>query len=564
MKRSSWLWSLAAVPALTGVLCLAHAADLNDHRAAIEDARKAREAANQAVQAANAADAAAKEAYYTYMAEWRAERLAERDAPPAPPDVDVPVNNPIDAFIAAKWPEGSAPQLSDDATFIRRVYLDVLGMIPSPDEVHAFLKDSSETKRAALIDRVLARDRDYGIHWSQFWEDALASNGRHQGGVGTRANFRDFIIESFSENKPYDIFVTQLIDSTAYDYHGGFVKSANHLESTQTASNVGQVFLGTRMKCASCHDHFLNLEWSQKRFLGFASFFSSEDLDIIRCEVNLGEKVPTDFAFETTVDIEMNPVTKEEEELAARLATVSHMIVDPANPRFSASFVNRLWKRYLGLGLIEPVDDFRDDTPASHPQLLEWMAHEFASSGYDVKHMVRLILNSRTYQFQFDPDLADRYESGRSLARYYRSPSHRRLTAEQVLDSIQVALKVEAPRTAFVRTSTELSRSLGRPETRNEVQTTRAEDVAVLQALQLLNGPDLHSMIASAPLPASLAQQDDPVEAVEDAFVSILSRPPSPQEREVSLAFVGSGNDPQAWGDMVWALVVSPEFHYID
>nr|HQH71785.1 DUF1549 domain-containing protein [bacterium] len=352
-------------------------------RAAADAALSAQNAVQQAVQAAQDAATQADEIYYQAYLERlehiRKERLATLPPPPAPPAGHGETNNAIDRFITAKWPEGDEPRVCDDPVFIRRVYLDAIGVIPCATEVEAFLSDPAPDKRARLIDSLLDRNEEYAIHWTQFWEDALCSNGNHQGGVGTRANFKQFIIGSFRENKPYDVFVAQLLDPATAKYRGGYVKSETHLDSVQTAANVGQVFLGERMKCASCHDHFLNFEWPQKRFLGFASYFAPQDLQLIRCEVKHDEFLSPTFIYDNG-----NNGGKKLDTLEARLSEVTRLIIDPADPQFATTFVNRLWKRYMGLGLVEPVDDFRMDNPPSQPELLHWLAYEFVSHGYDI------------------------------------------------------------------------------------------------------------------------------------------------------------------------------------
>lgn len=530
---------------------------------ALSQAEKAHQASSAALdaarQAAENANRMAEQAYLQLRAIERESRVQALGAAPKVPETDYPVNNPIDAFIAVEWPEGSKPRLSSDEAFIRRAFLDVVGYIPEPEEVISFIEDNSPDKRTKLIDDLLARDEDYAIHWSQFWEDALCSNGKHQGGVGTRANFQPFIIESFKENKPYDVFVAQLIDPNLIGYYGGYVKSKDHLESTQTAANIGQVFMGTRMKCASCHDHFLNFEWTQKRFLGFASFFSEEDLEVIRCEVKKGEFVEPSFIFDNG-EVDAEALDSYEK----RLAAAAKLIVDPANPRFAASFVNRVWKRCFGLGLVEPVDDFREDTPPSHPRLLEWLSHEFAANGYDVKHIMRMVLNSRTYQLEFNTELADVWIDGKETPRYFRSPAHRRLTCEQMLDSVAVAMGLEErKRTSHIIESTPLTRSLGRPETRNEVMTLRSDEVAVIQSLQLMNSPEFHEMIYDSPLPARLAKTYDEDEALRLAYLRVLNREPAENERDTIKALLGDDPSADEWGDVLWALAASPQFQFI-
>ncbi len=531
-------------------------------RAAADAALSAQNAVQQAVQAAQDAATQADEIYYQAYLERlehiRKERLATLPPPPAPPAGHGETNNAIDRFITAKWPEGDEPRVCDDPVFIRRVYLDAIGVIPCATEVEAFLSDPAPDKRARLIDSLLDRNEEYAIHWTQFWEDALCSNGNHQGGVGTRANFKQFIIGSFRENKPYDVFVAQLLDPATAKYRGGYVKSETHLDSVQTAANVGQVFLGERMKCASCHDHFLNFEWPQKRFLGFASYFAPQDLQLIRCEVKHDEFLSPTFIYNNG-----NNVGKKLDTLEARLSEVTRLIIDPADPQFATTFVNRLWKRYMGLGLVEPVDDFRMDNPPSHPELLHFLAYEFVSHGYDIKHMVRLILNSRTYQLRFDPRLADRFEVGMDHPRYFRSPAHRRLTCEQYLDSLSVALGVSGRRMSYDDLSTGLTRSLGRPETRNEVMTVRSDESAVIQALEFINGEHLNQILEEADLPGRLIQIPSREEAVDIAFLAVLNRKPTAQERTVSLAFLEEGAGRDDWKDLLWGLAVSPEFQYI-
>ena len=516
-----------------------------------------------AVEPARVAPDRVRDATYRTFADALAQRRAERVGTLAPVLVPSPsrhsIYNPIDLFVTSMWPVGSDPLLCDDYAFIRRVYLDLLGHVPTVEEVENFVFYEADNKRTLLIDALLARNDEYAEHWVQFWEDALCSNGRHQGGVGTRGNFREFIRESFLVNKPYDAFVAQLLDPGSAYHAAGFVKTALPQESLDTAAKVGQVFMGTAMKCATCHDDFLNSEWTQNRFYGFASYFSEDDLEIVRCEEKKGVFVQPAFLFE-------NATPSDQPELSTlndRLSAVAAAIIDPANPRFASTFVNRLWKRYMGLGLIEPVDETREDRPPSHPEMLQWLTHEFVSNSYDIKHVIRLILNSRTYQLKFDPRLADRYVQGEDRPRLFRSPSHRRLTCEQILDSISVALQTEQPRTYTQDTSTGLTSALGRPATRNEVSTQRPSDVAIIQALEFINGPALHEIVSQAPLVVELAESSDRGEAVESAFLGVLSRPAGEAEKELTLAYLGETPSSEEWTDVLWGLVVGPEFQYV-
>jgi Protein of unknown function (DUF1549)/Protein of unknown function (DUF1553) len=515
------------------------------------------------------------------LVERRAARFKELPAPPEPPQVDGPTVNAIDRFIAAKWQDESGlskPQLCDDATFLRRAFLDVIGVIPTALEANRFgASKSSQAKREKLLDELLARDGEYAAHWTTFWEDALASqNVASQGGILTRGDYRNWLVASFEKNRPYDVMVAELIDPTMPGRRVSetkesagknipieFVRNEDHTLTLQTAAIVAQVFLGTSMKCASCHDHFENNEWPQDRFLAFAGLFAATDLEKIRCEMKTGQTIAARFPFDL-------PGVKADvpADLGGRLHLAAQWITDPANPRFAKTIVNRLWKRYFGLGLFEPADDFRLDVPASHPELLDWLAYDFMEHGCDLKHTIRLILTSRTYQLRYDPQLADRFTAGQeNPPRRFRSPGLRRLTAEQMLDSIRLLAggKLEpAARTFLDARSTALSRALGRPASRNEISTARPDDAAVVQALELVNGHELHEMIYSSASFADMSKRPDPRRLVDQLYRAALSRPATAAEKNAGRAFIAAAeSNDEALKDMLWALVCSPEFQYI-
>jgi hypothetical protein len=515
------------------------------------------------------------------LVERRAERLKLLPAPPQPPQIDSAGFNPIDQFIAARWQAASPdaePQLCDQATFLRRAYLDVIGVIPTAVETNRFLaaRDSREN-REKLVDQLLARNTDYAAHWTTFWEDALASqNVASQGGIVTRGDYRDWLLAAFEKNRPYDVMVAELVDPTMPGRRasettesGGvnipveYVRNEDHTATLQTAANVAQVFLGTSMKCASCHDHFENSEWPQERFLAFAGMFAPADLEKIRCELKTGQRVPAAFPFDLPGAAHEVPP-----DVTGRLHLVAQLITDPTNPRFARSIVNRLWKRYFGLGLFEPADDFRLDVSPSHPELLDWLAYDFLAHGCDLKHTIRLILTSRTYQLRYEARLADRFRAGeKNPARFFRSPGLRRLTAEQLLDSIRTAAAGRfdpAQRTLLDVRTTALSRVLGRPASRNEISTARPDDVAVVQSLELLNGTDLHEMIYTSAAPIEAAGSQDPRRLVDRLYRAVLSRPASSAEKNAGRAYLlAAESSDDAIKDMLWALVCSPEFQYI-
>ncbi len=486
-------------------------------------------------------------------------RLALLPPVPAPPMLKAPAHNEVDAFILASWekaalPEASAPPpLCDDATFLRRVYLDLLGGIPAIAEAQAFLDDRSADKRSRLIEGLLARENDYSDHWTVFWEDALASSTVGvNAGMATRGNYTQWINDSFRANKPFDRFVAELLDPTlpghqpvTYGSDNGrpvrvhFVLNESHTDTLQTAAAVAQVFMGTAMKCASCHNHFENPEWPQRRFLAFASMFGDHDLELIRCESKTGQFASAAFPFAVPGAPAEVPAAE-----AERLTRVSQLLIDPLNPRFARSIVNRLWKRYLGLGLFEPVDDYREDVAVSQPDLLDWLADDLMRHNYDLKRTIRLILNSRTYQLPFQPQLADSYDTANPGAmRYFRSPALRRLTAEQLLDSIHVAMnqRLDHASRAFRQVeSTTLTRALGRPAVRNDVSTGRSEEPAILQVLELLNGDEYQRLIGHGRLPRDAMETASPDAAANMLVRGALSRPPTEDQARLLSSYLAA------------------------
>lgn len=528
-------------------------------------------------------------------------------APPPLPEAWEPyAANEIDRFIFASWrhasqtdggqtsPEAHASRLwnpdalptIDDHAFARRVYLDLIGVVPTLDELDRFVSSREPDKRAALVAELLARTGDYADHWTPFWEDAIASSyAALQGGIPTRGNYRQWINDAFKDNRPYDLFAAQIIDfgtpganppvmtqANGKPARVVFVRNETHTETLQTAAVAAQVFMGTAMKCASCHNHFENDEWPQTRFLAFAGLFSQHDLEVIRCEKRMGRTVAAAFPFDPEGGEEAMAALPSEipADEAGRLRLAAALITDPANPRFARSIVNRLWKRYMGLGLVEPADDFRLEIAPSHPELLDWLAYDLMAHDFDLKRTITLILNSRVYQLRFDATLADAFDvSDKHAPRFYRSPALRRLTAEQIVDSIRLAMRQSldpAQRLYHVNQSTALSRSLGKPASRNEISTQRPDDVAVVQSLELLNGPELIALIGGGPL-LDRVQDQSHAEAARTLYLAFLSRPPMPAEASAAAAYLGAAPDAQARRDalvdLCWALVVSPEFQYL-
>lgn len=356
-----------------------------------------------------------------------------------------PVQNPIDHFINAKLKQaGRTPMsLTDDDAFLRRASLDANGIGPSESSQNQFMKDQSPNRRTKAIDRLLDNELAWADHWTSYWQDVLAENPNIlKPKLNNTGPFRFWIHESLQDNKPMDRFVTELIMMEGSQHYGGprgfEVATQNDVPMAAKAQVVGQAFLGMQMKCARCHDAPFH-SYNQKDLFSMAAMLSRKPVDVpktssvpvlpghkSRVEVSLvpGTAVKPDWPFKAD---ELSETTSNDSR-----AQLAAMITHGHGERFVEVIVNRVWQRYLGWGLVEPVDDW-ENAEASHPRLLKWLAREFLVSGYDLKHVTRLIMNSHVYQRQVDPAFTAAGEAGE---RVYAGPARRRLSAEQVVDSL--------------------------------------------------------------------------------------------------------------------------------
>ncbi|HEX2726939.1 MAG TPA: DUF1549 domain-containing protein, partial [Beijerinckiaceae bacterium] len=402
--------------------------------------------------------------------EGRATPVAGRVAPLAPRMPPVPAGaaaNPIDRFIDSYLAQKKlpAPPLVSDALFARRVWLDLHGLPPPPEALAAFLASHDKDKRTRLIDRLLAERKPYAEHWISFWNDLL----RNDEGViyhGERKSISTWLLGALEQNVPYDAMVRALLDPPAKTGPEGFlvgvtwrgVVSASQVPPMQAAQNAAQVFLGINLKCAACHDSFIN-RWKLRDTYGLAGLFSEEPLELARCDVKLG-------GHETARFLYSDFGVKFDDSAAARRKAAADWFVHRENGRFSRTLVNRYWRQLFGRGIVEPPDDM--DGPPWSEDLLDWLASDFSAHGYDLRHLLRQITTSRAYQSE-----AVR-EVGESRDYVFRGPRLRRLSAEQFSDTISAVTgdwRLHSPRTENFATysrewrlkSDPLSRALGRP-----------------------------------------------------------------------------------------------------
>ncbi|MEW6307301.1 MAG: DUF1553 domain-containing protein, partial [Verrucomicrobiota bacterium] len=537
-------------------------------------------------------DAAAEEnQYWQERHELARKLLAQLPAPKVPQVSGKAVHNDIDRFINARLKAAKVKPaaLVDDWSFLRRVSIDVLGTVPTPGMIAAFQNDQSPNRRANFIDRVLASP-SWADNWVGYWQDVLAENpGILKPTLNNTGPFRWWIHESFLDNKPMDRFLTELVMMEGSVYHGGpagfGLATQNDVPMADRGQVLSQAFLAMNLACARCHDAPYH-DFKQKDLFGLAAMLkkgpeavpASSSIPakanikvgrLVNVTLKPGEKVEPYWPFSKAMDAELPPgVVRNQHDSREQLAA---FITDPRNERFARVMVNRLWKRYLGVGLVEPVDDW-ETAKASHPELLSWLARELAMNNFDLKHVARLILNSHTYQRAV---LAQTASSDKPEERLFASPVRRRLTAEQIVDSLWAAVgkKLEGeeltldndarraakdflnlgyPRRAWEFTS--LSNDRDRPalamprtqeivnvlgmfgwrEARQSALSVRDDSPNVLQPAVLANGDMGNGRIARLTDDCAVTEmcvKPQPLpELIKAVYLRVLSRPPSAEE----------------------------------
>ena len=347
------------------------------------------------------------------------------------PTVKRGLENPIDRLLAPYFAQHQIKpgKPVDDRAFARRVYLDVVGLLPSPQEIEQFLSDKRADKREQLVTRLLADNRRYSEHWLTFWNDLLRNDYKGTGYIdGGREQISSWLYAALYQNKPYDKFVAELINPTPKS--AGFAKgivwrgtvNASQIPPMQAAQNISQVFMGVNLKCASCHDSFIN-DWTLADAYALANVYADEPLEMFECDKPTGKKAGTGFIFPELGEISAK-VPK-----AERTKRLAEIVTQPKNGRLTRTIVNRLWAKLLGYGLVEPVDEM--EQPAWNQDVLDWLASDFAANGYDLKRTMKLILTSRAYQLP-----AISLDEQKQTGFVFNGPAVRRMSAEQFRDAL--------------------------------------------------------------------------------------------------------------------------------
>jgi hypothetical protein len=499
--------------------------------------------------------------------------------------------NFVDEHVFANLKQIGVPPsaVCDDSTFLRRVTLDIAGRLPTPEETTEFLASDAADKREQAIDRLL-RSPGYADYFAGKWAPLLKNRRDDAADITSNFAFHAWIRDSLLANVPYDQMVRELLAATGTIIGNPPVAWYKRVKDPkEQLEDVAQLFLGVRMQCAQCHHHPFE-RWSQDDYYSFAAFFSQ-----------VGRK-PTDTRGEDLIFHKRGMATATNVKTGARLTPaalgddigeispdedprlkLADWMSSSGNPYFAKSLVNRYWKHFFKIGLIEPEDDIRDTNPPTNPELLAALEAHFIASGFDLKDLVKVITQSKTYQLSAQPNehnLADR----QNYSRFYP----RRLQAEVLLDSVDDLTGAETsfanlppgtraialPDNSYNRSSAFLQ-VFGRPNSQSVCECERVESSSLSQMLHLINSNEIKSKLATGNgRAAKLAASQDPLEdRIEGLYQLAFSRDPSSEELQTAVAYInepvldaaGNPMNPaqsakENFQDLIWALMNTKEF----
>ncbi len=497
-----------------------------------------------------------------------------------------PRRNFIDDLALAKWKSlHIAPsKLADDATFLRRAYLDSAGILPTSEEVENFLADTSADKRSKLVERLFERD-EFVDYWAYKWSDLLLVSSRRLNSTAMWA-FYDWIRASVKSNKPWNEFAREIfLSSGSTRQNGALNYFVLHKDPIEMSENATQAFLGQRITCARCHNHPLE-KWTQTQYYQMANLFS-------RVGVKNGSAPGENVVFAKMSGDVLHPRLARPlppapldapsiplDSPVDRRTVFADWLTRPQNAMFARTIVNRVWANFMGRGLVDPVDDLRATNPSSNEELLSSLSKDFVEHGYDVRRLIRLIMNSSVYQLSSEANAGNQSDNI-----YYSKHIIRRLTAEVILDAMS---QVTGAPTSFsgyppgtralqlpdTQVKSEFLTSFGRPPRNICDAAERSSDPTVAQALHVINGDTLNKKLTAPEgtiaLFLKLGLSDRRI--LEYMYLSAFSRYPTDAERQtlaaaLDQAKLAKGTEEarrdahrQALEDMVWAMLTSKEF----
>lgn len=484
--------------------------------------------------------------------------------------------NEIDRLVQEKLRqiEFLPADVCEDEVFVRRLFLDLTGVPPTADEVRAFLGDPRPDKRQSLADELLEREA-FAKFWALKWGDWLKMTAGRLGPSGVYKYHR-WVEQAFRDNLPYDRFAKRLLTasgSTQTNPAANFYRAADDLnESVET---VSQVFLGARIQCATCHNHPFE-RWTQDNYYGLAAFFRRIDRqpspvpgEVLIAPADSGE-VTQPRTGEIAQPWLPEAGTVEIDPAADRRAVFADWLIDPSNPLFAQVETNRIWAQFFARGLVDPIDDFRASNPPTNEAVLRFLADEFVASGFDRKHLIRLIVNSGTYQASHRSD-----EGNRDDSHYFSHQRPRRLSAESLFDAIHQTLGIVAdlrplpPGTPATHlpapdlAGVEFLKAFGQPARSTVCACERPTESNLAMAIELLNGELVHRLLRDPQnrFRRSLAAGEDLADVIDQVYLAALARLPSDDERRTAIDHCESQPDPaRGLEDVCWALFNTDEF----
>lgn len=500
-------------------------------------------------------------------------------------------NNFIDELAAARFRElGIEPSpLCDDATFVRRAFLDATGTLPTVEQTRAFLQSKAPDKRRQLVDELLGLTGDpqrdihndsYAAYWTLKWSDLIRNTSNGNSVEQAMWAMHNWMKEAFRTNRPFDRFVRELVTAKGSIYSNG---PANYFRifrsSTDLTEATAQLFLGVRLECARCHHHPFE-KYRQEDYYRFAAFFArvgtknSEEFGLFGRESVVVVKTSGEVTHPRTRQ-RMEPTPLEGEPLdhpLDRRIALADWLTGTDNYYFARNIVNRYVGYLLGRGLVEPIDDLRSTNPPTNPALMEALAEHFVSSGFDLKQLMKVIMTSRLYQLSSQPT-----EQNASDTRFYSHYRVKRLAAEPLLDAID---QVTESRTKFRNLppgtrAIELPdaeypnyflNTFAKPRRASVCECERSPDENLAQALHTLNGDTLTTKLSDANgRIARLVKEKRPVdEVITELYLAALCRPPSDAELAVSREYVQeSATLQEGFEDLLWGLMNSKYFLFV-
>ncbi len=485
-------------------------------------------------------------------------------------------NNFVDELVNAKLQQLNylPSETCSDDEFLRRVSLDLLGVLPNLQETKQFLENPAADKRERMIDSLLER-REFAKFWALKWGDLLKMTRKLVGDEGV-FKYHRWVEQSLHENMPYDEFTRQLLTSVGSTFSNppaNFYRTATDMN--ECVETISQVFLGSRLQCAKCHNHPFE-RWTQDNYYGLGAFFNRVQRrktprpgEMFIYSSDTGE-VTQPRTGERSIPWLPQTGTIEVPENSDRREAFAAWLVQPENPYFARIEVNRIWSQFFSRGIVEPIDDFRDSNPPTNAALLNALADDFVESGYDRKQLIRKILNSRTYQASYRTNQFNQEDT-----KYFSHQEPRLLGAEQILDAINRTLDLkqkfgslpagtlatQLPAPDLV--SDAFLKVFGQPERSTVCACERASDSNLGMAIELFNGPMIHQKLKAEnnrfrkALSSGVAIE----EVLKDLYLAAVSRPPSEVEMKAALDHCSKNSDVVIGvEDICWAIFNTDEF----